>query len=250
MRHNRVARFSCVLAVVSISSVVGIGLGNKASSSLMAHARAEAVQKSEVKKDVETRVPSKLFRVRIAGNETFSMSVEVLGSALAKMPGNAEEPKWDVISYRPTGDRSMVEHYELIGIGYKVSDVDLAVEVPAGKRRVLAEEQKALTSTNPAERRALLFIPRANAIARKMFANTEYASFVTEAQPVLSEGGFVAFPIEHGVLALATSCKCKGFFGGTSGCSQLNNCKKIIAGFCQSDTNCKATDSITSCSCQ
>jgi hypothetical protein len=187
-------------------------------------------------------------KVSLVGDTAFDLFTRIEGSFIENIQKVETGEQWDVVSFRLSSDNTLVEHFEVVGSGYRISDDHVAVLLNDKSQFFHLRER--LTSFDSDLKRALVFVHKNyNLIAKEFIQNPlTKVDLDRELGDEVISSGLIFFLEESGFNSLATSCSCKGFFGGTSGCSSAS-CT-VVVGFCQSNENCKSTDKWTSCSCR
>ena len=203
----------------------------------------------EIKPIPEGASTTKLVRLHIVAGDYVSTSVvEVDSELFDKLPVETE-PKMSAASYRLKADHGSCEDYAPVGKAFKASDTQLAIVLDSkakGTAHLLAER---LTTADSLHRHAILIFASKTNDDSLSFAGKTITEFAGAIQPRVDAGGLIAYPVDLGVRPLATTCKCKSFFGCTSGCCTDPTCN-VVVGFCQSNSDCKKVDLTSSCSCQ
>ena len=195
----------------------------------------------------EGQSDTSLVRVYLVSGDYVSITVaEVDSEAFARIAVD-EQPTLQAASYRLSADHKSCEAFAPIGRATKISDTQLAIQLDdksRGDANLIAER---FATADDLQRQAIMLLP--GATTPQNHAGTSIADFAASVQPQIDAGGLIAYPVSLGVQPKAVTCKCKAFFGCTSGCCTNPTCKVII-GICQSNSACKKVDLTSNCSCR
>lgn len=196
----------------------------------------------------EGQSTTKLVRLYLVAADSVTVSiVEVNTAAFDKMAIGGGQTL-HAFSYRLSADNESCEAYSSIGSATKVSDTQIAVELSSNANAKSKVAVDRLGSFDPLKRHALILLPGDAAPQKAGYAGKSLDTFAAAIQPKIDAGGLLAFPVSLGVQERAVKCKCKAFFGCTTGCCTNPTCK-VIVGFCQQNSNCKKVDMTSNCNC-
>jgi len=185
----------------------------------------------------------KIFKLSVVGDFVYQMYVYV-DEEFSNNIMQAEKETWSVASYR-FKDNKIVESYDVLGSGWKIDNNTIGIKL--NNPQIIRKEVDLLTNSNSLMRKALIFVSKTSPTVKKSYLNESKEVFDRDFVPEIKKGGLVAWPGEHGFHPLTITCTCKGFFGGESGCTHPT-CN-VVLGNCQDNSNCKRTDSTSSCNC-
>lgn len=222
---------STVLAIISVCLSVGVA------------------NSEEIKPIPEGGVATKLVRMHIVAGDTVSTSVvEVDAQLFDKLPITTE-PVLSAATYRLTADHKSCEVYRPVGQALKVSETQVAIVLDSKAKSMSHLISESLNTADETKQHAILVFASSPSDSSLALTGRSVSDFTAEMQPRIDNGGLILFPVDTGVRPLATSCKCKAFFGCTSGCCTDPTCN-IIIGVCQSNPQCKKVDATSNCSCR
>lgn len=178
-------------------------------------------------------------------HETICVKVEA--DLLKNMPSEQFEVTWDAISYRLNESETAVEAFEKIGVAYRVGHAHIGISLD---ENLGTKSLEAIRSTDPKTRHAIMLLPKGSEKSRTNFLGMDKGEFTNSIRTEIRSKGMVVFPAALGRTALVTTCSCKGFFGGSSGCTSPTCTVSPIGSFCNSNPDCKKTDLTSVCSCQ
>jgi len=177
-----------------------------------------------------------------------TISVRVDTDLLKNMPEKRFDVVWDAVSFRLNESENSVEAFEKIGVAYLVGKSHIGISLDDNQKA--AKSLELISSSDPKLRHAIMLLPKGSEKARTDFAGKGKGDFTDAIRSEVRSKGMVMFPTTVGRTAFATTCACKGFFGGTSGCTSPTCTVSPIGTFCNSNPDCKKTDLTSVCSCQ
>jgi hypothetical protein len=194
---------------------------------------------------------TKLVRLHVVSKDSVTtLVVEVNQESFDKMPITTKATL-SAATYRLTADSTKCAAFQHVGQAFKASATQLGLLLDKSVQETSKLVAERLNSSDALKRHALLFYPQKTRDAELSFSDKLVKDFAETMQPRIDNGGLIAYPVQMGFSPLATTCKCKSFFGCTTDCCTNPTCEvSPIGSFCNSNDDCKKVDVLSACSCQ